>query len=257
MTVNKKETPLSRLLFDDVERINFDQDYWFQLRGSSANCFIDAATPLLGLSLRVRSLAQCPMIEAIYDQTVEEIKAIDIELTEQGIDHPTLMAYRYVLCAYLDEAVMGTEWGSSSSWAEYSMLSRFHNETWGGEKVFSILTRLLTEPERYKALLQFVYHCLILGFEGKYKVMEGGKAEREKVISRLHLVLSDANEENVGDLIPPSNHVVKSKYKVSQQLPIWLIFAGFFLFLAGVFLGYSYLLHKKSTDVLTQLNQIL
>lgn len=111
MTVNKKETPLSRLLFDDVERINFDQDYWFQLRGSSANCFIDAATPLLGLSLRVRSLAQCPTIEAIYDQTVEEIKAIDIELTEQGIDHPTLMAYRYVLCAYLDEAVMGTEWG--------------------------------------------------------------------------------------------------------------------------------------------------
>lgn len=38
MSQSKKETPLASLLFDDVEKINHDQDYWFQLRGTIRMC---------------------------------------------------------------------------------------------------------------------------------------------------------------------------------------------------------------------------
>lgn len=257
MSQSKKETPLASLLFDDVEKINHDQDYWFQFRGDNPNVLIDAATPLFGLSLRVRTLTECDNIEQIYRQTIEEIKAIEIELTEQGYEHAILMAYRYILCAFLDESVMGTEWGASSLWAEHSMLSRFHNETWGGEKVFTILSRLEGEPHRYQALLAFIYHCLILGFEGKYRVMEGGQAEREKVISRLHQLLSSLEESEPQDLTRPTDHVVRAKYTLSRQMPVWSVFAGFIVLWVGLFLGYSYVLHSKSSDVLNQLNQIL
>ncbi|WP_337164788.1 type VI protein secretion system protein VasF [Vibrio fluvialis] len=257
MALSKKETQYSSLLFDNVQQINHDQDFWFQLRGDNPNVLIDAATPLFGLSLRVRSLAACDNIEQIYNQTIEEIKAIEIELAEQGFEHAILMAYRYILCAFLDEAVMGTEWGASSVWAEHSMLSRFHNETWGGEKVFTILSRLEGEPKRYQALLEFIYQCLVLGFEGKYRVMGGGQLEREKVIARLHGVLASLEEEEPQDLTRATDHVVRAKYKLSRQLPIWSIFAGFALLWVGLFLGYTYLLHSKSSDVLNQLNQIL
>ncbi|MEK6212596.1 MAG: type VI protein secretion system protein VasF, partial [Vibrio fluvialis] len=87
MALSKKETQYSSLLFDDVQQINHDQDFWFQLRGDNPNVLIDAATPLFGLSLRVRSLAACDNIEQIYNQTIEEIKAIEIELAEQGFEH--------------------------------------------------------------------------------------------------------------------------------------------------------------------------
>jgi len=257
MTEHKKDKPFSRLLFDGAEKINKDQDYWFQLRGDSFNLFIDAAMPLFGLSLRVRSLAECENIGDIYNQTIEEIKSIEIELSEQNIASAVLMAYRYVLCAFLDEAVMGTEWGASCVWAEHSMLSRFHNETWGGEKVFAILARLEGEAERYQELLEFIYHCLILGFEGKYKVMDGGSFKREQVISRLHSVLNRISGAEPEELARPSDHVVRSKYKLSRQLPVWSVFAGFLLLWGCVFLGYGYFLHNKSSDVLVQLNQIL
>ncbi|EGQ7759655.1 DotU family type IV/VI secretion system protein [Vibrio vulnificus] len=257
MQQNKKETPLSNLLFDDVEKINHDQDYWFQLRGDNRNLLIDAATPLFGLSLRVRTLTECDNIDQIYRQTIEEIKAIEIELTEQGYEHSILMAYRYILCAFLDESVMGTEWGASSVWAEHSMLSRFHNETWGGEKVFTILNRLEGEPERYQTLIAFIYHCLVLGFEGKYRVMEGGKAEREKVISRVYRLINDLEESEPQDLTCPTEHVVRSKYILSRQMPVWSVFIGFIVLWIGIFIGYSYMLHSKSSDVLGQLNQIL
>ena len=257
MEIDKKNSQYSNLLFDSVEQINHDQDYWFRLRGDNPNILIDAATPLFGLSLRVRSLSQCDNIEQIYKQTIEEIKTIEIELVEQGFDHAILMAYRYILCAFLDEAVMGTDWGSSSVWAEHSMLSRFHNETWGGEKVFTILNRLEGEHRRYRPLLEFIYQCLVLGFEGKYRVMESGTNERQKVISRLHDTISGLDENEPKELTSATDHVVKSKYKLSRQVPIWSVLLGFSVIWMGVFLGYSYLLHSKSTDVLTQLNQIL
>jgi type VI secretion system protein ImpK len=247
----------NELLFDSVEQINNDQEYWFQLRGDNPNTLIDAATPLFGLALRVRSLSYCDNIEQIYNQTTEEIKAIDIELSEKGYEHAILMAYRYILCAFLDEAVLGTSWGSSSVWAEHSMLSRFHNETWGGEKVYTILQRLEGEPQRYDQLLHFIYHCLILGFEGKYRVMDNGSIEREKVISRLHQLLSPSDEIDVTPLTHATQNVVKTQYKLSRQWPLWSIFVGFVLLWGGIYLGYTVLLHNKSSDVINQLNQLL
>ncbi|MGF1908687.1 type IVB secretion system protein IcmH/DotU [Vibrio kasasachensis] len=257
MDIDKKNTQYSSLLFDNVEQINRDQDYWFQLRGDNSNNLIDAATPLFGLSLRVRNLSECDNIEQIYKQAVEEIKAIEIELTEQGFEHAILMAYRYVLCAFLDEAVMGTDWGSSSVWAEYSMLSRFHNETWGGEKVFTILNRLENEPQRYRSLLEFIYQCLVLGFEGKYRVMEGGHNERQKVIARLHSTIATLNEHEPKELTSATDQVVKSTYNLRRQLPIWSVLLGFLVIWLVVFFSYSNALNGKSIDVLNQLNQIL
>ncbi len=90
-----------------------------------------------------------------------------------------LMAYRYILCTFLDEAVMGTPWGANTCWAEHSMLSRFHNETWGGEKVFTILSRLENEPRdtgRYWCL--FIIVCawvLKANIESLMEVMHSEK----------------------------------------------------------------------------------
>lgn len=259
MTANTSTNHTTQeLLYNGVENIDKDQEFWFQLRGANPNILIDVATPLLGLSLRVKTLSDCSNIDDIYRQTIEEITTIEIELTENGYDHAVIMAYRYILCAFLDEAVMGTAWGSASIWAEHSMLSRFHDETWGGEKVFSILSRLENEPKRYKNLLEFIFHCLILGFEGKYGVVEKGAMEREKVIRKLYEQLKILDDESaIRPLSSATNHVVQSKYKLRHQIPIWSVFAIFILICCGIFAGYSYFLHSKSADVLNQLNQLL
>lgn len=70
----------------------------FQLRGLEDNRLIDAATPLLGLVIRIRRLADYRAVESLYQQVVDEVAAIDRELIEQGYERPTVVAYRYVLC---------------------------------------------------------------------------------------------------------------------------------------------------------------
>ena len=254
---DSQRTANQDLLFSSVESINKDQDFWFKLRGDNTNALIDVATPLLGLSLRIKNLSICPNIDDIYYQTIEEIKTIELELAESNYESAVIMAYRYILCAFLDEAVMSTSWGSSSIWAEQSMLSRFHDETWGGEKVFLILTKLESDPKRYEDLLAFILNCLILGFEGKYRVIESGFIERERIIHKLHEALILIKNGEVEPLSSATDHVIQSKYKLTRQLPIWSVFLTFLIISSGVFIGYSYLLHSKSIDVLSQLNKLL
>lgn len=245
------------LLYDQAQHMNADKNYWFQLRGDSINALIDAASPLIGMVLRVRKLTQLDEVEKLYHNTVDDIMAIESELTEAGYDRAQVLAYRYVLCSFIDEAVMNTPWGADSVWAEHSLLTRFHNETWGGEKVFGILQRLEAEPSKYKELLEFIYLCFCLGFEGRYKVVANGREEFDKIVNRLYEVLRQLRDEEPELQIGATEHVVNTRYRLGHQMPIWAIFAGFGLMLTMIFLFYSLSLANKSSDVLKQLYQIL
>lgn len=254
-TVNTEDS--ARLLHEHIKSIDSDQDFWFKLRGDNDNVMIDAATPLLGLSLHIRALGSCDSIARLYQQVQEEVKAIEMEVAQTGEEHAVIMAYRYILCAVLDEAVMSTSWGAQSQWAEHSLLTRFHNETWGGEKVFVILSRLLEDPRKYRLLLEFIYLSLMLGFEGKYKIVERGAEERELVARRLYDTLSSLDERELEPLTSATDHVLKTRYRLNSQTPIWLVLTIFVGLWSAIFIFYHYLLDVKTMDVLEQLNHIL
>ncbi|SHK17578.1 type VI secretion system protein ImpK [Marinobacter antarcticus] len=253
---------VSDLLFSDEQPQNglsgsdFGNEQ-FQLRGLEDNRLTDAATPLLGLVIRIRRLADFGAVESLYQQVVDEVVAIDRDLIEQGYERPAVVAYRYVLCAFIDEAVLGTDWGAHSVWSQYSLLSRFHNETWGGEKVFAILARMEQEPARYKDMLAFIYLCLCLGFEGRYKVMENGRDEYEQILRGLHEQLQSLREEQSPEPLADAQvNVTPARNRLRSGLPLWGI-AGFFVAaMAGIYSLYNIALEERIRDVLSVLEQL-
>jgi type VI secretion system protein ImpK len=255
-----QDTQLQRVLFDNAQKMDADQDYWFKLRGDNSNPLIDAATPMLGMALRVQSLAQCDHVEKMYKQAVEEIRSIEVELFGADYDRAVILAYRYILCSFIDEAVMGTPWGAESVWAQHSLLTRFHNETWGGEKFFTILSRLEGEPEKYKEILEFIFLCLNLGFHGRYRVLDNGREEYERVVVNLYQTLKRLREQDdipEPELAKDTNKVVSKKYRLSRQVPVWAVFMFFFGTCSLVFFAYFLALNNVSMEVVEQLNQIL
>ena len=229
----------------------------FQLRGLEDNRLIDAATPLLGLVIRVRRLADFHGVENLYRQVVDEVAAIDRELVEQGYERPTVVAYRYVLCAFIDEAVLGTDWGAHSVWSQHSLLSRFHNETWGGEKVFAITARMEQEPERYRDMLEFIYLCLCLGFEGRYKVMTNGRDEYEQIIRGLYEQIRGLRrDEEPQPLTRALDNVTPARNRLRTGLPLWGIGGLFVAAMAGVYTLYNIALNERIRDVLSVLEQL-
>lgn len=253
-----QKTDFSELLFADgqgsPEVLSDDQ---FQLRGLEDNRLIDAATPLLGLVIRVRRLADFSEVAALYRQVVDEVSAIDRELVEQGYERPTVVAYRYVLCAFIDEAVLGTNWGAHSVWSQQSLLSRFHNETWGGEKVFAILSRMEQEPERYRDMLEFIYLCLCLGFEGRYKVMSNGREEYERIIRGLFDQLHAQCPEAAGATLTQAlDNVTPARNRFRNGLPAWGVGGLFLAVMATVYSLYTMALDERIRDVLGVLDQL-
>ncbi|MDI9243989.1 type IVB secretion system protein IcmH/DotU [Marinobacter sp. CHS3-4] len=232
-------------------------DDQFQLRGLEDNRLIDAATPLLGLVIRVRRLADFQGVARLYQQVVDEVSAIDRELVEQGYERSTVVAYRYVLCAFIDEAVLGTDWGAHSVWSQHSLLSRFHNETWGGEKVFAITSRMEQEPERYRDMLEFIHLCLCLGFEGRYKVLANGRDEYEQIIRGLHEQLQALRgDQERPPLTSALDNVTPARNRLRTGLPLWSIGGLFVLAMAGVYSLYNTALNERITDVLSVLEQL-
>ena len=130
--------------------------YHLSLRGNSINPIVDAATPLLGMVMRLKHITDQAMPENLYQQVVKDIQSIEQLLKERNYESGMIVSFRYVLCTFIDEVALSHGWGTKSTWFQQSLLTYFHNETWGGEKVYILLDKLLAEPKRYIDLLEFI-----------------------------------------------------------------------------------------------------
>ena len=126
---------------------------------------------------------------ALRQSLAQGIRDFATEAARAGIAPERVMAARYVLCTMIDEAAADTPWGSSGVWSQSSLLTMFHNETWGGEKVFQLMARLAEKPDANRDLLELIYSALVLGFEGRYRVIDNGRAQLDAVRDKLAGIL--------------------------------------------------------------------
>ncbi|MQG94750.1 DotU family type IV/VI secretion system protein [Pseudomonas sp. MN1F] len=235
----------------------YSADPDFQRRGGYENLMLDAAAPLFGLVIRLRTLDELPNIEGLHRQVRNQINNIREEMRQQGYESTQLLAYSYGLCLYIDEAVMERPWGKASCWSQDPLLSIFHDETWGGEKIFTVLSRLMQEPERYQDVLEFMYFALCLGLKGKYAIAPKGEESLNGLIHQLHGIIRELRGPVPASVGDPYTNVAPRNFRMNRQWPWWspLVLSAIALAVANGI--YSYRLHLITTEVLESLNGIL
>ncbi|WP_109125974.1 type IVB secretion system protein IcmH/DotU [Dyella sp. C11] len=243
--------------YDTIAFIDNDTDLGFPLRGHGYNPLVDAALPLFGVVIRLRRMEKYSHVESLYGAVRDQIAAIDEEVRKHGYDGATQLAYRYALCAFIDEAVMQTHWGSHSSWAERSLLSACHQETWGGEKFFTVLSRMLMDPKKYRDVLELKYLCLCLGFKGKYGVQHNQVEALQGIIKKLHGALRDMRGLAPEHLTDGHDQLASRRYNVGRQWPWWTPWLAVLGTLAVVYVLFVMSLHHTTDDVLRSLDTML
>lgn len=229
----------------------------FQLRGGYANPMVDAAMPLFGLVIRLRTLDDLPNIVDVHKQVRTQVDNILEEMRQHNYDPAHLLAYSYALCLHLDEAVMNRPWGKNSCWSHEPLLSIFHQETWGGEKFFTVLARMMQEPLRYQDVLEFMYLCLCLGLKGKYGIAPKGDDALNALIAKLHAVIRELRGPVPEQVCDPLSNVAPRNYRMNRHWPWWSPLVLSAVAMAAIYGIYSYRLHLITTEVLASLNGIL
>ncbi len=223
---------------------------------ASLNPLVQAAAPLLSAAPRLRATLRHPNPAALREQLVESVKRFESVARAQGLPNEQVVAARYILCTLLDESASSTPWGGSGAWSSQSLLVHFHNEAWGGEKVFQLLTRLAENPSQHRNLLELVYAALSLGFEGRYKVMNDGKAQLDSVRERLAGKLRELAGPAERTLSPQWQGVAAAPARITDGVPLWAVAAVLAGLLLALFLVLRLTLNAQTDATFTALQSL-
>ena len=216
---------------------------------SGANPLAVAANPLLNLIPQIRVMAHHPDPAQLRNYLVEQVQLFERRAREAMVPPETVIGARYALCTALDETAAKTPWGGGGAWSRHSLLVTFHNETWGGEKFFQVLARLVQDPKKYIDLIEMMAVCIALGFEGRFGVVDNGRAQLETLRRRLVEIIHGVRGEVPRALSQHWQGATSDGKARWGFLPMWIAAGATLLLLAAIYFLYSFLLAGKSSEV--------
>jgi len=223
---------------------------------ASLNPLVQAAAPLLTAAPRLRAMVRHPNPQALRISLGESVKRFEAAARAQNLPNDQIVAARYVLCTLLDESASSTPWGGSGAWSSQSLLVQFHNEGWGGEKVFQLLTRLAQQPDQHRNLLELVWVALSLGFEGRYKVMDNGKAQLDSVRERLAQMLRQQSGAAEKTLSTQWQGVAAAPQRLRDGIPMWVVAVAAALLLVLVFITLRLTMNAQTDTTFSSLQAL-
>lgn len=217
-----------------------------ELAAVGSNPLVAAATPALALAARLRSQGDGTDPESLRERSIRAIQEFNGRAQAAGITGQTLRYANYLLCATLDDVVLNSPWGSHSTWATRNLVSTFHTDVVGGERVFELVERLQQDPANRRDLLELAYFCLSLGFEGRTRVSKQGQSELWRTREGMYGALKTVSGAASPDLSPHWQGVVADLGARRRGVPVWVGATVAAALLVLAFLGLSWLLNDAS-----------
>jgi type VI secretion system protein ImpK len=219
------------------------------LMTANLNPLVAAAAPLLSAAPRVRAMASHPNPAGLKEALAEGIRKFEAQCRTEGLANEQVIAGRYILCTLLDESAASTPWGGSGVWTNQSLLVQFHNETWGGEKIFQLMSKLAENVGANRNLLELLYVVLAFGFEGRYRVVNDGKAQLDSVRTRLAQMLKQQRGDGERALSPRWEGVPAKVQRLGAGIPMWAVMSVAAMLLLMIYVGLRFSINAHSDDV--------
>ncbi|GAA4359923.1 type IVB secretion system protein IcmH/DotU [Kangiella marina] len=221
----------------------------FSVSGIGTNAILDAATTLIALAVELRNTPVVNNVDLLHKQCLNHMRDFENQLRKADVDMDDIADARYCLCTVIDETVLNTPWGTNSMWSTKSLLSIFYKQTWGGEQFFAILESRLANPAKHKNLLEFMYVCLQLGFEGKFRVDPNGYKQLDEYKDRLYRELARLKGELNREMSPRWRSNVPEIINSSKNIPVWMVGLVLSAVLLGLYMTLSYQLSEQADPV--------
>lgn len=224
--------------------------------GAAFNPLLEAALPLLLLATRLRGASDAPDVETLQRRIADEIRRFETQAKEGGATSEDVLAARYALCAAVDECVLNTPWGAHSTWAAQTLLIVFHRESFGGEKFFQIIDKVSLDPNRYVNLMELLYGCLAIGFEGRYRLDARGAVLLAEIQRNLFERIRSVRGTAPREVSVAWTGVADARPRLVRYVPLWVVCTATVAILLLAYLGFRAALGSASGPVNAALAEI-
>src|SRR5271167_838216 len=153
------------------------------------NPLVAAAAPLLQLLARLRNTLSQPDPAELLERTVRAMRAFEERTRASGLPIELIRPAHYALCASLDDVVLNMPWGSTGVWDVRSLVSTFHQEVKSGERFFDLFAQMRQNPGLFLPVIELMYLCLSLGFQGRYRLSPRGPAELDRLREEAYALI--------------------------------------------------------------------
>jgi type VI secretion system protein ImpK len=228
-----------------------------EIRDRSRNPLIAAGATLLTLAAQLRNTSTHGDVEALRARALQAVQQFDQDLHEAGVSAETANMARYAVCSLLDETILNTPWGSQSIWATSSLLITLYRERTGGERIFQLIDQLSQRPRENHDILEFLFVCLCLGFQGRYAVQPNGQAELAQLRERLHHTLRQQRADTASAISPHWAGLRDPRPTVARTVPLWVAIAAAGALITGLFVALTVMLNSESDRAFARLTSLL
>lgn len=197
----------------------------------------ELASDIFLLVLSFRERADSIEFDALYSGARAMLEEFDQNAKALKIDPEDIADSKYALVAFVDEAVLRSQWKAREQWADNPLQLQLFGTYLAGEGFFENLKKQRARGKAAEEVLEIYYICLILGFEGKYGIE--GPERLEALAKVIHDELKrfrPGDNENVS----PHWKIVDGPMPAANKIPRWLIYtcAAVIIICIALYIGF-------------------
>ena len=189
----------------------------------------------------------------LYERVVCAMHEFEQRVRYLGLPPDQLRSAHYALCASLDDVVLNTPWGSKSTWTTRSLVATFHQDTLRGERFFDLLAHMRQKPGTFLPVIELMYLCMSLGFQGRYRLSLGGPAELDHLRKETHALIIRQRPASKPDLSPHWKGVTAPHSLSIANVLVWIHAGAVLAIITGLFVWFSLTLNATSDDLLDRM----
>ncbi|ESX60593.1 type IVB secretion system protein IcmH/DotU [Mesorhizobium sp. RSR380A] len=213
------------------------------------NVLVNAFSPLLEFAPELENAQPPENPEALRTRLLEELVRCRDATMAQGSSLERADQAAWLVAALLDDLALNTPWGGASAWPRQPLVVMLRGDVDAGAQFFARLEELERHPNRDREMLELQYHCMALGFRGKYRV-PGRSGDRSLNAVRVAAArfLRDSDAEGA-PLSPNWKGVIASDEPQRFIVPIWVMVAAAAVMATAIHIGLSMSLSSQAVEL--------
>ena len=219
------------------------------------NPMLEAAGPLLLLG-RLRTSLMRANFANLMEQVADAIEDFEKRMRAEAIPQEQSDMAKYAIAATADDIVQHIPSEERHIWVQYSMLSRFFGERVGGVRFYEKLDQAKLDPTTNYNVLELMYACLAIGFQGVHRTSAGGAAALQMVQRNLYEILRKARPKIRDDLSPHWRGQSLPTDSATFRIPFWAMSAVASALLFGMFVTLRILLSGNTQAVTDEMSRL-